>query len=1586
MKILKVKSNKARPSAISCGMMLLATIASSYSDRAHAAVQATYYVDPAGSDSNLGTQSQPFATLQHARDVVRTVNGSMTGDIYVYLNAGTYYVPSTISFGVADSGTNGYNVYYKNSGAVGSAVFVGGVKVNSSWTQVQATTNTANPDSDMQQTKVGSVYKTNLQAQLNAAFPGGLPATSGPLPTNANGLFGVNTLYINDTRATQARAPNSNKYPGYPSTFFDNPLYTTGGAYASLTYNTGNAADIFSSQLVNAQTRGDMSLQIVTNDIGNGHSWESETLPVTNINTSTGTLTFNPANTGDFAPMYYIGGGSRFYLQGNLAFLDTPGEFYFNRQTYDLYYYPKANETSLGLQNIVVPTTGQVINITGQKTGTWDSTVITPVHNIVFDGLKFEDTVYPDFYSDGWNGTVFPYPDYAKNSSNPSYSGQGESERPQFLSGVMTLAYAQNITITNTNIKNGGMMGVVLGLGTSFNTLNNSLIEYTGHTGVRIEGGFPGIDGNSQGISFTNNNLVDNVVVHDVGQFNLAASAIAVMDATSNTVSHAELYNSPRRGLMVVGNNPQGWDNGYMGDAVTNASFIYSLSRDQYNHDNSFSHLYIHNVQQDGGDDGGIFTAFLYYPRDNYTKPTYFDQIVVDRVAAIPTMSDIAPNNINFDMGFMGIQTSNIKTVNAAHYNIETTIYNITVNNANFDFFGWWDGLFSFDNSKMDLANIGVNAAAFPTVFAGAITSTAVTTPSNVYFSDDFENGLDLTKWSFSGIRPTISKEYMSEGAFQGTAALELNGVGSVKGTLYRNFPNNLNKVVSVDFFDRDAWNLANYISNNQLSGTSASSARADNGTSAGIVSMGIDPSAGGYYFVNVGGTLTATSVRRATGWHNLVFDYTDSTSVKLYIDNNLVRTISGTGLSFNYVSLGSPTSNTYAYFDRVYVYGGASAPPPSALAVPPTPQLPGTIQAVNYNDMWLGGGFTSSDGIPAIGWVQTNNWMDYVVNVTQSGTYTLAYRVATGSGGGQIQLQVNGNTVKTTTLPSTGGYDTWQTVTDTVTLNAGTQTLRVYDSGGSWNFGWFYVGPAITPNTNTIQAEAYSSSSNVVIQSGGSGQVVGFVQNASWMAYVGVDFGKNTTQFIANMSVHPSYAGNQLQLRLDSPTGPLIGTLTTTSTGSWSTFTNQKCAISGVSGVHTLYIVGSAAAGAYVANIDSFTFSHNRPSASHIEAESFDSATGGAASQSGGTGQVVGFIQNGSTMVYNNVDFGSGGNTEFIANISVHPSYAGNQLQLRLDSATGTLIGTLTTASTGDWSTFTNQKAAISGASGVHNLYIVATAPAGAYVANIDWFTFGTASTSTFQAENFDAYNNVLTQSGGSGQIVGFVQNGSWMVYNNVDFGTGKTQFVANMSVHPSYAGNQLQLRLDSPTGTLIGTLTTTNTGDWSTFTNQKAAISGASGVHNLYIVGSAPAGAYIANIDWFTFNTASTSTIQAEGFDSYNNVMIQSGGSGQIVGFIQNASWMAYQNVDFGAGNTQFTANMSVWPTYAGGQLQLRLDSPTGTLIGTLTTTSTGNWTTFTNQTCAVSGVSGVHDLYIVASAAANTYVANIDWLQFQ
>jgi Protein of unknown function (DUF1565). len=75
--------------------------------------QATFYVAPTGSDSNPGTEAAPFKTITKAQKAVREINGTMTGDIVVYLREGTYQLNSTVNFDERDGGKDGHYVRYK---------------------------------------------------------------------------------------------------------------------------------------------------------------------------------------------------------------------------------------------------------------------------------------------------------------------------------------------------------------------------------------------------------------------------------------------------------------------------------------------------------------------------------------------------------------------------------------------------------------------------------------------------------------------------------------------------------------------------------------------------------------------------------------------------------------------------------------------------------------------------------------------------------------------------------------------------------------------------------------------------------------------------------------------------------------------------------------------------------------------------------------------------------------------------------------------------------------------------------------------------------------------------------------------------------------------------------------------------------------------------------------------------------------------------------------------------------------------------------------------------------------------------------
>src|SRR5204863_8663868 len=65
-------------------------------------------------------------------------------------------------------------------------------------------------------------------------------------------------------------------------------------------------------------------------------------------------------------------------------------------------------------------------------------------------------------------------------------------------------------------------------------------------------------------------------------------------------------------------------------------------------------------------------------------------------------------------------------------------------------------------------------------------------------------------------------------------------------------------------------------------------------------------------------------------------------------------------------------------------------------------------------------------------------------------------------------------------------------------------------------------------------------------------------------------------------------------------------------------------------------------------------------------------------------------------------------------------------------------------------------------------------------------------------------------------------------------------------------------------------------------------------------------------------------------------------------------------------------------------GGRIEVRLDSTSGAVVGTCTVPATRGWQTWTTVTCAVSGASGTHDLYLRFTGGSGS-LFNVNWWQF-
>lgn len=135
---------------------------------------------------------------------------------------------------------------------------------------------------------------------------------------------------------------------------------------------------------------------------------------------------------------------------------------------------------------------------------------------------------------------------------------------------------------------------------------------------------------------------------------------------------------------------------------------------------------------------------------------------------------------------------------------------------------------------------------------------------------------------------------------------------------------------------------------------------------------------------------------------------------------------------------------------------------------------IPGAIESVNYDTGGegvayhdtstgnAGSGPRANEHVDTeyrttagnVGWIAAGEWLEYTVNVSEAGTYSLAVQVASSPGGGAYHVEFNGvDKTGKKTVGATGGWSTFVTQTHTgISLAAGTQVMRVYMDAGSFN------------------------------------------------------------------------------------------------------------------------------------------------------------------------------------------------------------------------------------------------------------------------------------------------------------------------------------------------------------------------------------------------------------------------------------------------------------------------------------------------------------------------------------------------------
>lgn len=346
-----------------------------------AAVQATYYVSATGSDSNPGTEASPFLTIAKARDVIRTINSSMTGDIVVKIREGIYTLSETLAFDDRDSGTNGYNVIYMAYPGE-KPVISGGTKITG-W----------------------SVYSGSIwRAYVGSATK-------------------YRQFYVNTVRAVRAKSEGTFTGTGPAAGSFGSldGIVTNDAAIPTFT----NKSDI---ELV-YRYRWNNGYELVDDVVaGSGniktfmmkqpyHSWR--------ITHWHGVCCGYEATIPSYA--------NPFYIENAYELLDQPGEWYYNRTTGYMYYMPKTNE-DLSTAETYVPELEKLVEIKGRS-------LSAKVNHMKFEGLTFR---YGSYLLPSEEGMRFGQADQFiqasqgyitgndVSSSHSSYSGAGYESNKAF--------------------------------------------------------------------------------------------------------------------------------------------------------------------------------------------------------------------------------------------------------------------------------------------------------------------------------------------------------------------------------------------------------------------------------------------------------------------------------------------------------------------------------------------------------------------------------------------------------------------------------------------------------------------------------------------------------------------------------------------------------------------------------------------------------------------------------------------------------------------------------------------------------------------------------------------------------------------------------------------------------------------------------------------------------------------------------------------------------------------------------------------------------------------------------------------------
>ena len=506
-----VSGHAQRLTALLCGLLLAAASADFPAQPAirvsAADAAAELYVAPDGSDSNPGTKDKPLRTLDGARKTVRSLKGSVQGDITVWLRGGIYRQTEPVVFTPEDSGQNGSRITYQ--AYPDEEPVISGASQVTGWSKYNDKLYVASFDRD---TKLRNLYVNDHRANM------------GSVGAAAQGGYG-----------------DYNVTAGQASWAWDSGRKSDG-----IKYNAGDIPRV--------ETNKD-DLEVV-----NGTTWNENIVCSRDVLYENGSMVLlmqqpygSIAQTPGWGAGFSCSGWHTLY--NAFSFVDSPGEFFFDKTEHKLYYYPYDWE-DMSSADVEAPNTEQLVVIAGESTS-------KRVENLTFSGITFAHTDYNLTDVAGSHGkttcqaaqTYIAFADtnwhskkYEMVDTLPAMIHITGSDSIRFTGNIIKHSGADGISMTNDVINSDISGNYITDITSSGITIGHPQHIYIGDGDGSNREKFPrGVEGVCKNDTVCDNLLYDISVVHGFG----GCAAVTVYFADSVKVLRNQVEKTAYNGIHL---------------------------------------------------------------------------------------------------------------------------------------------------------------------------------------------------------------------------------------------------------------------------------------------------------------------------------------------------------------------------------------------------------------------------------------------------------------------------------------------------------------------------------------------------------------------------------------------------------------------------------------------------------------------------------------------------------------------------------------------------------------------------------------------------------------------------------------------------------------------------------------------------------------------------------------------------------------------------------------------------------------------------------------------------------------------------